>query len=55
MTDATYIPERPQTVPLPKPQPLAAPVLISDAASPLAGATVLTCLWRHLDRQRGED
>ena len=38
------------SVPLPKPQPLAVPVLIGDCASPLAGETVLSLLFKRLDR-----
>lgn len=37
-------------VTLPKPQPLATPVLIGDCASPLAGETVLSLLWKRLDQ-----
>lgn len=38
------------SLPLPKPQPFAAPVFIGDCASPLAGETVLSLLWKRLDR-----
>lgn len=37
-------------VPLPKPQAFSTPVLIGDCASPLAGETVLSLLWKRLDR-----
>ena len=38
-----------KSVPLPAPVPFAAPVFISDCATPLAGETVLSLLWRRLD------
>lgn len=37
-----------QDVPLPKPQPFGAPVLISDCATPLAGETVLALLMKRM-------
>ena len=56
MTDATdlsLIPrvrrETAQTLPLPHPVPFGAPVLISDCASPLAGETLLSLLWKRMD------
>ena len=42
--------QRREAVTLPAPVPFAAPVFISDCASPLAGETVLSLLWRRLDR-----
>ena len=54
MTDATFMgpvprsDSREEAVPLTKPEPFAAPVLIGDCVSPLAGETVLSLLWRRL-------
>lgn len=42
---------RTDTVSLPKPQPLTSPVLITDCATPLAGETLLSLLWKKLDCQ----
>lgn len=44
-----------ETVTLPTPQLLAVPVLIGDCATPLAGETVLSLLWRRLDNTDEED
>ena len=63
MTDATdfsSIPrvakQKPATVSLPAPVPFGVPVLISDCANPLAGETLLSLLWKRMDRtQDGED
>lgn len=54
-TFSTNIPQRKaqsrvNDLPLPKPQPFTAPVLIGDCASPLAGETVLSLLWKRLER-----
>ena len=56
MTDATdlsMIPhvrrEAAETLPLPHPVPFGAPVLISDCASPLAGETLLSLLWKRME------
>ena len=48
-------PARTADVPLPKPQPFTTPVLIGDCASPLAGETVLSLLWKRLDRDRSDE
>jgi hypothetical protein len=57
MTDATdfsriraVLKAKPASLPLPAPVPFDAPVLIADCASPLAGETVLSLLWKRLDR-----
>ncbi|QUJ75923.1 hypothetical protein KDD17_13430 [Sulfitobacter albidus] len=56
MTDATasHIPKvaRADTpsVPLPKPVPFGAPVLITDCVTPLAGETVLSLLMKRMMR-----
>ena len=55
MTDATatWVPQvaaRQET--LPAPVPFSAPVLIGDCATPLAGETVLSLLWRRLGDDR---
>lgn len=57
MTDATdfaSIPSvartKPAPIDLPAPVPFAAPVLIGDCVTPLAGETVLSLLWKRLDR-----
>ena len=55
MSDAVTTPwlaPRDQTaaLTLTEPQPFAAPVLISDVATPLAGETLLSLLWKRLDR-----
>lgn len=55
MSDAVTTPwlaprDQAADLPLPKPQPFDAPVLIGDAATPLAGETVLSLLWKRLDR-----
>lgn len=55
MTDASFsqwVPPKAQaeSLPLPKPVPFSAPVLIGDCATPLAGETVLSLLWKRLDR-----
>ncbi|MBT8411527.1 MAG: hypothetical protein KJP02_07005 [Octadecabacter sp.] len=53
-TNTSRLPEtalRADTVRLPKPQPLASPVLITDCATTLAGETVLSLLWKRLDRR----
>lgn len=39
-----------EEVTLPAPVPFSAPVLIGDAITPLGGETVLSLLWRRLDR-----
>ncbi|MCF2871747.1 hypothetical protein L0664_11775 [Octadecabacter sp. G9-8] len=49
-TDAPRTRDTAQDVPLPKPQPFSAPVLIGDCVSPLAGETVLSLIWKRLDR-----
>lgn len=47
---------REASLPLPAPQPFSAPVLIGDCATPLAGETLLSLLWRRLERgAEGED
>ena len=38
------------SLPLPAPVPFGAPLLISDCISPLAGETLLSLLWKRLDR-----
>ncbi|WP_090210493.1 hypothetical protein [Yoonia litorea] len=55
MTDATDISlvphvrrEPAETVPLPRPVPFGAPVLISDCVNPLAGETLLSLLWKRM-------
>ena len=55
MTDAAFDGkewrrERREAVTLPAPVVLSAPVFISDCATPLAGETVLSLLWKRLDR-----
>lgn len=57
MTDATdfaSIPrlarQKPPSVELPSPVPFGAPVLIADCVSPLAGETLLSLLWKRLDK-----
>ncbi len=58
-TDFTSIPyvakEAPPSVPLPAPAPFGAPVLISDCANPLAGETLLSLLWKRMDRSPDAD
>jgi len=55
MTDASWtdvppIARAPETrVPLSAPVPFDAPVLIADAATPLADETLLSLLWKRLD------
>ncbi len=56
MTDATDLSMIPrvrrqaaEALPLPHPVPFGAPVLISDCASPLAGETLLSLLWKRMD------
>ena len=53
-TDFTSIPrvakEAPPSVPLPAPVLFGAPVLISDCVNPLAGETLLSLLWKRMDR-----
>jgi len=55
ITDFSSIPvvrrSRPATVPLPVPVPFDAPVLIGDCITPLSGETILSLIWRRLDRQ----
>ncbi len=62
MSDATWIgpllpraePEAKESaVTLPPPQPLGIPVLIGDVATPLAGETVLSLIWKRLDGEPG--
>lgn len=62
MTDATFfgrakapVQDRAASVPLPRPQPFAAPILMSDAITPLAGETVLSLLWKRLEASRDGD
>ncbi|MEL6685506.1 MAG: hypothetical protein AAFN63_18150 [Pseudomonadota bacterium] len=62
MTDATdfsaiphVVKQRPPSVPLPAPVPFGAPVLISDCVNPLAGETLLSLLWKRLDRSPDPD
>jgi hypothetical protein len=62
MTDAsiTDIPRvartsGPKAMPLPRPQPFGAPLLISDCASPLGGDTVLGLLLKRMMRADGDD
>ena len=53
MTDATatWLPDRTdRQEAMPAPVPFAAPVLIGDCATPLAGETVLSLLWRRMER-----
>ena len=57
MTDATDIWRLPstaqptrETVHLPQPQFFDAPVLISDCVNPLAGETLLSLIWKRLDK-----
>ena len=56
MSDATsddFPNARPQeaaSVPLPKPVPVGAPVLISDCITPLVGETVLSLLMKRMMR-----
>lgn len=56
MTDATYFDpterEKAEPVVLPKPQAFGAPVFITDAVSPLAGETVLSLLWKRLEKDQ---
>lgn len=48
--------QREASLPLPAPQPFSAPVLIGDCATPLAGETLLSLLWRRLEHgAEGED
>lgn len=57
MTDATDFssiphvakPKQP-SVPLPAPVPFGAPVLIGDCVNPLAGETLLSLLWKRMER-----
>ena len=42
--------QREASLHLPAPQPFSAPVLIGDCATPLAGETLLSLLWRRLER-----
>jgi len=65
MTDATWLPApisapqrasaiaRDEGMTRPAPAPLSAPVLIGDVATPLAGETLLSLLWKRLDRDAG--
>lgn len=55
MTDASFVPSFPRvartktaSVELPKPEPLGVPVLIGDCASPLAGETVLSLIYKRI-------
>ncbi|MBB4172963.1 hypothetical protein [Sulfitobacter noctilucicola] len=55
MSDAIYtagiLPqpeEKAEAIPLPKPQPLGAPVLISDCVTPVAGETFLSLLMKRM-------
>ncbi len=55
MSDVTFanapnVETRAETMPLPAPQPLAAPVLISDVATAVNGETLLGLLWKRLAR-----
>lgn len=57
MTDATDFTSIPQvakapqeSLPLPAPVPFGAPVLISDCVNPLAGETLLSLLWKRMER-----
>jgi len=54
MIDISYFPVAPHSKvkkpELPKPQPFGAPVFINDVVSPLAGETVLSLLWKRLDK-----
>ena len=46
------------TITLPRPRAFGAPVLMSDAVTPLAGETVLSLLWQRMardDADRGPD
>ncbi|MEO1639033.1 MAG: hypothetical protein AAFU41_07280 [Pseudomonadota bacterium] len=61
MTDATDFSRIPlvkkhadDTVPLPAPVPFDAPVLIGDCVTPLSGETMLSLLWKRLDRQEDD-
>lgn len=59
MTDQTahigaWTPPREDAVQLPAPVPFSAPVLIGDCATPLAGETLLSLLWRRLDAGKQE-
>lgn len=58
MSDATWqdvAPERTaQDIPLPAPVLIATPVLIGDCATPLAGETVLSLLWKRLSGDHTE-
>lgn len=55
MTDAAYThmpfdwtKPQVQDIPLPKPQPFAAPVFIHDCVTPLAGETLLSLLMKRM-------
>ena len=58
MSDATFFGRvqaapkiKAETAPLPKPQPLGAPVFMTDAITPLAGETVLSLLMKRMMRE----
>lgn len=60
MTDATdftalprIIRDTPASIPLPAPVPFGAPVLISDCVSPLGGETLLSLLWKRMEKSDG--
>ncbi|MEM6938522.1 MAG: hypothetical protein AAF943_13920 [Pseudomonadota bacterium] len=62
MSDATYTPrliapasDGPTSDVRPKPQPLAAPVFISDCVTPLGGETLLSLLMKRLARDAEEE
>ncbi|WP_375255521.1 hypothetical protein [Yoonia sp.] len=62
MTDATDFSTLPHiardqsaSMPLPAPVPFGAPVLISDCVNSLAGETLLSLLWKRMDRQADSD
>ena len=62
MTDATFlgtaqlhVENRATDTPLPKPQPFGAPVFMSDAITPLCGETLLSLLWKRLEKTADND
>jgi len=58
-TDFTTLPritrDKPASMPLPAPVPFGAPVLISDCVNPLAGETLLSLLWKRIEKQSDSD
>lgn len=58
-TDFRAIPRVRQTraanVVLPAPVPFGVPVLIGDCVSPLAGETLLSLLWKRLEKPSDQD